>query len=508
MPSESRLLSTSLAVAAYFAVAGLLIHVVTNGGYGYFRDELYMLDCGEHLAWGYVDHAPLIGLIAKLSRTLFGESLDGLRLLPALAGALTILLTGLIARELGAGRWGVALASLCSLVAPPYLIFGTLLTMNVFEPLFWMGCVYVLVLAIKRDDPKLLLWFGVLAGVGLENKHSMLFFGFALVAGLLLTSERRLLASRWMWIAGAIALALFLPNLIWQIQHQWPTLEDLANVRRTHKNIELTPLAYVGQQVLMMLPASALVWGAGLWFLLFHREAKRYRALGWAFLVVLGVMLVLHGKNYYLAPAYPMLFAAGGVFWERLTARLWLRIALPAVVAVMGALAAPMALPILSPENLVRYEEALGAQPPKTEVGHVGRLPQHFGDMFGWEDMVRTVAGVYHRLPPEERAKAAILTGNFGEAGAIDLFGPRYGLPKAISGHQTYYLWGPRQYTGEVVILLQWPRRAAERHFTSVEDGPFVGHPWGMAEENYTILIGRGMKQPLAQFWPRLKHWN
>lgn len=484
------------------------MHLFTNGRYGYFRDELYMLACGEHLAWGYVDHAPLIALIARLSRAAFGDSLHGIRLLPALASAAKILLTGLIARELGARRFGVTLACLCVLVAPIYLGIDTILTMNAFEPLFWMGCAYLLLLAIKQDRPQWFLWFGIVAGVGLENKHSMLFFGFALVAGLLLTPERRLMASRWFWIGGVLAAALFLPNILWQISHHWPTLEDLNNVRVTHKDVELGPLAFLAQQVFIMLPISVIVWGAGLWYFLFDGEGKRYRALGFAYLILLALMIALHGKNYYMAPAYPMLFAAGGVFWEQTLHSRVLRTALAAAVLLMGIVAAPLFLPVLPVDTFLRYEHALGVAPPKTEVAHSGPLPQLFGDMFGWEEMVATVAQVYHALPPAERARAAIFAGNYGEAGAIDLFGPRYGLPKAISTHQTYYLWGPRGYTGDVMILLQWSEKSARRYFRSVEAGPVLNNPYAMGEEHYTIFIGRGLKQPLVQLWPQWKHWN
>lgn len=297
-PTEGRSAS-ALTIAIYFALADLLIHFLTNGRYGYFRDELYFLACGDHLDWGYVDFAPLIAWIAKLSRTLLGDSLPAIRFFPALAGALKILLTGLIARELGGQRLAVALACLCVLIAPIYLGLDSLLTMNAFEPLFWMGCAYVLILVFKREHPKRLIWFGLLAGIGLQNKHSMLLFGFALVVGLLLTPERRLFANKWIWIAGAMALALFLPNLIWQQQHHWPTLEVLSNVKRMHKNVELAPLAFVGQQVLLLLPTSAPVWLAGLWFFFFDRIGKRYRALGWAFVMVFALMMVLKGKNYY-----------------------------------------------------------------------------------------------------------------------------------------------------------------------------------------------------------------
>jgi len=505
-------IASSLAVAFYFAGAILLAHLLTKGRYGYFRDELYFLACGEHLAWGYVDCAPSIALVAWLSRALFGDSLHAIRFFPAVASAATVLLTGLIARELGGKRFAVALACSCMLVPSVNLIIGSMLTMNVFEPLFWMGCAYCTLLVIKRENPKYFLWFGVLAGLGLENKHSMIFFGFALVAGLLLTCDRRYFADQWIWIAGAIALVIFLPNLIWQYQHNWPTLEDLSNVKRMHKNVELPPLPFLGQQIMMMLPTTLPVWGAGLWFFFFDRNGRRYRALGWAFVIVLSVMMVLKGKDYYLAPAYPMLFAAGGVFWERgleVWRRIrWLKVALPLVIALSGAVVLPLGLPILPVESFLRYVEMLGMQPVKREVGHVGVLPQYYGDRFGWPEMVATVAKIYHGLPPEERAKAAILAGNYGEAGAIDFFGPRLGLPKAISGHQTYYFWGPREYAGEVLILLQYNRERVGSHCQSVEDAAVLTPPYAMAEEHYTILICRGLKQPLQELWPRLKHWN
>jgi hypothetical protein len=502
----------SIGIAVSFAIAALVIHVLTNGRYGYFRDELYFLAASDHLAWGYVDFAPLIALMTRIGRALFGDSLQAIRFFPSLAGAFKVFLTGLIAHELGGRRFAIALACLCSLVAPVFLGNDYKLSMNAYEALFWMGSVYVLILAIKRNQPKRLVWLGVLAGLGLENKHSMAFFGFALVVGLLLTSQRRLFASKWMWIAGAIALLLFLPNLIWQYQHDWPTLEDLSNVRRTHKNVELPPLAFLTQQVMMLSPASVIVWVAGIFLFFFAARGRRFRALGWTYVVFLAVMMVLKAKNYYLAPIYPMLFAAGGVMWEELASRTprlaWAKPALLLVVAAFGAITAPFAIPILSVDGFLRYQERLGVRPEKTEVGHVGVLPQHYGDQFGWPEMVATVARIYHSLPPEEQARTAILAGNYGEAGAIDFFGPRYGLPKAISGHQNYYFWGPRHYTGESLILLQWSQKWAERACTSVQEEATLDPPYAMQEEHYTIYLCRGLKIPMPEFWRRIKHWN
>src|SRR5215204_580613 len=223
-------------------------------------------------------------------------------------------------------------------------------------------------------------------------------------------------------------------------------------------------------------------------------------------------MIVLKAKNYYLVPIYPMLFAAGGVYWENLETRFRFgRLAVFAysvIVFAVGLVFLPVAVPILPPDKFIAYQDALGIAPPKTEVGHRGLLPQHFGDRFGWEEMTQKVAAVYNSLPPEERSKAAIYTSNYGEAGAIDHFGGQYGLPKAISGHQSYYLWGPREYDGSVIVVLGDKKEDAEKSCASVEERDAVFHQYAMAEERFTILICRGLKAPLSEFWPSVKHWN
>ena len=491
-----------------WALGGLAvaIQMLTNGRYGYFRDELYYLAAGDHLAFGYVDFAPLIAWITRASRFALGDSLHAIRVVPALAFGGEVVLTGVIARQLGGGRWAELLSCLSVLLCPVALVNGGRLSMNPLEPLFWMGCVCILLEAIRSERPKLLLWCGVLAGLGLENKHSTVFFLGALAVGLLAAPERRLLATRWFWMAMAIAFLLALPNAVWQYAHHFPTLEDLRHVKELHKNVELAPLPFLVQQIMMLLPVSALVWVAGLGFLLVRR-----RALGVTYLALLAVMMALKAKDYYLAPIYPMLFAAGGVLWERWKSRRgfgWIGVALPAVIVALGIVATPLVLPILPAERIGPYMQALGVPMTRTETGMKGRLPQYFGDEFGWPEMVEAVASVYNALPPAERAKTAILAGNYGEAGAIDFFGPRYGLPKAISGHQNYYYWGPRQYTGESLILLEWSRARAERWCRNVETGPAIAPYYGMGWEFYSVLTCHGFKKPLAEAWPELKFWN
>jgi 4-amino-4-deoxy-L-arabinose transferase-like glycosyltransferase len=494
-----------------FAATAFLIHLATDGRYGYFRDELYFLDAARHLDWGYVDFAPLTAWLLRLNGSAFGDSLHALRLLPAISAAVKIILTSLIAIELGADMYGIALACLCVLAAPVYLVIDNQFAANTFEPLFWMGCVYVLMLAIKSDRPRILIWFGLLAGLGLENKISMLFFCAAIFIGVLLTSTRTLVRSPWVIGAMLIAATIFLPTLLWQSHRDWPTLQMLANVRRRHQSEDLSALQFVGHQLMMLGPASAVVWIPGLWFLL--RGEAGPRVFGFAYVVLLAIMTRLGAKDYYLAPMYPLLFAAGGAFWSgifvRDSASRWFRYAIPSLIVIGGLLAAPLALPLLSPENLVRYEEALGLNNPRSQTGQEGVLPEHFGDEFGWPEMAAAVARVYHRLSPEDREKAAIFAKNYGEAGAIDFFGPPLGLPPAISGHQNYWYWGPRGYTGEVIIALQYSREELlNMGCASVEDGPVANHPYSMAEEHFQITICRGLRPPLPRQWPGLKRWN
>src|ERR1039457_6228379 len=311
----------------------LLLHIFTSlRHYGYFRDELYYLDMGRHLDWGYVDAAPLVAVYAKVA-LLMGGSLAALRIIPALAGAALVAITMLLARELGGNRYAQFLAGLCILLCPAVLVMSGLMTMNAFEPLFWTGCILVVARIVRTGDSRLWLWFGVLAGLGLENKHSTLFLGFAVTVAMLLTHRRREFAKPWIWIAGAIALALFLPNIIWQVRHHFPTLEDLENVRREGKNVVLGPLAFFKEQIIDMHPILLLVWLPGLiWFL----RDRRWRVLGLTFVVFFVTMEAAHAKNYYVFPIYPMLFAAGAVAIEQWLENraTWTRAAVVAVVVL------------------------------------------------------------------------------------------------------------------------------------------------------------------------------
>jgi Dolichyl-phosphate-mannose-protein mannosyltransferase len=492
------------------AAANLLFHLLIANRYGIFRDELYYLACAEHLDAGYVDQPPLIAFIAWIARHLFGESLIGLRFLPALAGAATVWLTGKLARELDGGAFAQALAALAAFAAPVFLLMHHWLTMNAFEPLVWLACAWCIVRAINRNEPRYWLWFGVLIGVGLENKYSTAFFAFAVVAALLLTTQRRFLANRWIWIGGLCSLLIFLPNLIWLWRHNFPFLELMHNIRSGHRDIVRGPVDFVIDQAKMMNPILFPLWAGGLGWLFLSRQGGRFRILGWIYVALLIVFIVLKGKNYYLAAAYPMLFAAGAVAFENLSrSRIrWSRPVYLAAVVLVSCVLAPLAVPVLSAENYIRYQKAIGVEPPKAENQRTGPLPQHFADEFGWEEMAREVARVYNALPPEQRAKTAIFANGYGQGGAIDFFGKKYGLPKAIGNHQNYWLWGPRGYTGESVIVLGSDGTGDREHFATVEVVGRTSHPCARRDEHFDIFLCRDLNMTLQALWPKAKKWN
>lgn len=482
-------------------VLKLALHLAFAGRYGIFRDELYYLACGEHLAWGYVDQPPLIAAIAAFERALFGESLLGLRLLPALAGAGVVLLAGVIARDLGGGRAARLFAQLAALISPLYLTIHHFLSMNVFEHLFWALAAWGVVRIVRDARPRLWPWVGLAIGVGLENKHSIAFLAVALVVGLAATRERRLLWSGWFLLAAAIAAALAAPHAIWQWQHGFPMLELLRN-GQLHKNAPFSPLGFVLAQLLENHPLNAPVWlGGWIWL-----ARSRFRALAIAYVALLAMMIALRAKGYYLAPIYTLLYAAGGVAIERVVRRAWLRVGIAVLMLAGGALTLPYAVPVLSEESFIAYAKAVKLVPPPTERHEMGPLPQLYADMHGWPEMVAKVAEVYHALPPEDRARAAIFTSNYGEAGAIDFFGPKLGLPKAISGHNAYWMWGPRGASGEVLIVVGESREDVEQGFAEVTEAARVHHPYAMPYENAEpIFVGRRPRAPVAEMWARAK---
>ncbi len=501
---------SNTALLVYLALAKVVLHFATNGNYGFFRDELYYIACSDHLAWGYVDHPPLsIGVLAA-TRALLGDSIFAIRLPVVLVGALCVVLSGLLARALGGGRSAQWLAALAYLIMGSTLAMSSFFSMNAFDLFFWLACMLIAAQLLRRGDTRWWLALGAVAGFGILNKYSVGFCLFGLVAGMLLTSSRRYLFSGWTIAGGAVAAVICLPHALWQVAYGFPTAEFIRNAT-LYKIVPLPPAAFLGAQVIQSNPFTAPFWLAGLAYLLFAPSMRRFRALGLMYLVVLAVFVFQQVKPYYLAPAYPVLMAAGGLAVERVARRRswrWLPAACAIWLGLGGVLVAPLAVPVLAPATYVRYAELVGIQAPREERSAAAELPQILADRFGWQNMVATIARVYDSLPSRDRARAAVLTGNYGEAAAVDFFGGRYGLPKAISGHNSYWLWGPGNAGGDVVISVGTPKAELEKEFASVEQAATIVSPYAMPlETNLPVYVCRGLEAPMGEAWRRIKRF-
>ncbi|HTO91502.1 MAG TPA: glycosyltransferase family 39 protein [Candidatus Sulfotelmatobacter sp.] len=496
---------------ALLALAKLALHAPAVTQYGYFRDELYYLACAHHLAWGYVDQPPLsIGVLA-LSTKLLGTSLVALRVVPALAGALTVVIAGLIARELGGGKFAQALAAIGALASPIYLAIDHYYSMNALDLLLWALAAWQLLRALRAGDAlKPWLLFGVVVGLGLLNKLSMLWFAGGVGVGLLLTAHRVRLRSLGPWLAALVAGLIFVPHVFWQMQNGWPTREFVHNAV-AHKMVKLEIVKFLIDQIVDMNPLSAPVWLAGLVAAFTAVWARGARAFGWIFVAVLAI-LIANGsaRSEYLAPAYPMLLGLGAVAVERAsTTRRWMRVAVLALPVVGLAPLLPLSIPILPVERFIAYQKALGLAPATEERHAMGSLPQHYADMFGWQEMAAGVARGFATLTPDERKHCVVYGQNYGEAGAIDFFGSRYGLPRAISGHNSYWFWPPTADEVHVVLIIGGNPEDHARTFDSVEPVATIANPYGMPyERDLTVYACRGIKVPLALAWSRSKHYD
>jgi len=499
--------STTLLIVA-FGLATFVLHIATAGSYGYQRDELYFLSCAKHLAWGYVDQPPLIALIAEFASTVFGDSLYALRLLPALAAAATVVLTGRLTHRLGGGLAAQTLAMLGIALAPFYLAIGNLLTMNAFEPLLWLGAVYAFLEAAESD--RLAAWtsLGAIAGLGLINKYSMFFFLGACIVAIALTPSRRALLRPGFGLSVGIALAIVTPTLVWQARHGWPQLEVLHNAA-SGKNVSVGPAAFYLQQVLMMNPLAAPVWVAGLIALVRARADTPLRWYAIAYAVLSVVYVALGAKVYYLAPIYPVLFAAGARALEpRLLAMRYATTAYALVLFAGGLVIAPQAFPLLPLPAFLAYERVFDVRGIKMEKHPEGRVPQHFADQLGWQTLASTVATAYERLTPSERSQAVVLTQDYGQASAVDFFGPKFNLPRAISGHNNYYLYGTRGASGSVVLAIGIDRARLRQEFRRIDRVATYHDDYVLPDFNdLAVYKCTGPIRPLAAWWPSQKRY-
>jgi 4-amino-4-deoxy-L-arabinose transferase-like glycosyltransferase len=499
-------------LTAWRAVAGLAalklgLHLAVNAAtpYGLHRDELLYLAMGRHLRLWTMDFPPAIALLANAVRATLGDALWAVRMVPALAGTALLVMAALAARELGGGRWAQVIAALGVLGSPLFLRSANLFQPVVLDQLAWTVALFALMRLCRQPTPGRWTLVGTALGLGLLTKFSAAFAGLALLLGLL-TSRRAWLRSPWPWTAALLALALGSPSLVGQIRLDFPVLAQMDDLQRSQLD-RVTPLGFLLGQ--MLWGPATLVGLAGLGGLLFDPALRAFRVVGWTCAYAFLILIALHGKSYYIGPVYPVLLGAGAVELERVRhLRLGpaLRWGTATALLLFMALILPLGVPILPPAAMARYAVAIGAGAAlRTNTGEAGRLPQDYADMIGWEEQVRAVAAVYRALPPADRSRTVLVAANYGEAGALDFFGPRYGLPPVVSPAGSFWFFGPGERPGEVVVTIGAERTELEPLFGAVREAGRVHSPWSVDEErDLTIFVARVPRRTLQQAWPSL----
>jgi Dolichyl-phosphate-mannose-protein mannosyltransferase len=487
--------------------ATALLHLAVAGRYDIFRNELYFIVCGRHPAFGYFDQPPLVPLLAAATQ-LFGIHVWLLRIPAVIAAAALVPLSAEFAR-LFSNRTSVVLtAAIASAVTPAIAAITTTLTTTTFEPLAWTASAYFLARAVIADDRRALWWAGLIVGISMEAKYGIAMWLIGLCIGLLVTPARRIFAWRSCWIGLLIALLVTAPSLIWQTVHGWPFLALILHHHSTGTNLTGNPLAFEIRQIIDMNFLLAPLWIAGVIAPFAVEELKPARFLSIAFVVTTIVNVITGGKSYYLFAVYPTMFAVGAAAFRQVknwSIALWLGAA-TAVFVIM----APIALPLLNPPTLVRYMAWTHLKPRPVETAGIGApLTQVFSDELGWRELEKQVAAIYHSLPNSDQKRAAILATNYGDASAVDFYGRADGLPPVISGGNQYYLWGPGDYDGSTVILINARADRWGRLCQSLEFAGTFGVPYAMPyENNRPIFVCHGLRFNLNQAWPRFRRYE
>ena len=494
-------------LALGFGLLAFCLHALFAGRYDLFRDELYFIVCGQHPAFGYADQPPVVPLLAAGFYGL-GHSVWLTRLPATLAAGALAWLTVRFVRQQDGGAVAAVVAGLCAIIAPMMMGIPATFNTTAFEPLAWTLIAVLLARAALTGDGRALWLCGLVAGIDLEVKYALVFWCASLAVGLALTPQRRLLMRKDMWIGVAIAAVIAVPSLVWQAMNHFPFLELAAAAK--YKNADTPPVAFLLNQVLVMNPLLAPVWICGLVgpFVIARLKPVRFIAIGFVICVLL--VMLTHGKDYYLAACYPALFAVGAVAIEYWVGSIAGRIALAgwmAAAVVASALIAPFALPILSVPALKAYVEHSPIKLQAQEKGFKGTLlPQVFADQLGWHDFTRQVGEAWQKIPADERAQTSVKVDNYGEAAALDLYGKPYGLPPTLSGHNQYYLWGPRgQNPVNALVVQDHPERLAPycRQMTILA---VTASPDAMAYENGKVIAYcKGLKMTIQAIWPSVK---
>jgi hypothetical protein len=495
---------SDLGVLVLFAIIRVILHCLTNGQYGFHRDELQTLDDARHMDWGFVAYPPITPLIARLALTLFGTSLIGFRFFAAVAVSAAMVTAGLITRELGGARREQILTAIAVSISPVSLAQGAVLQYVSFDYVWGVLLTYFLVRLLKSGDPRCWLAIGAALGLGMETRYTMGFLALGVVAGTLLTDARRYLTRRWLWLGAAVSILIFAPNLIWQATHHFISLDFLSHIHVRDVAHGRAKGFLLGQPLLCINLVTVPLAILGLWFYLIREEGRRYRFLGWMFIVTFALFYFAQARFYYTAPLYPVLIAAGSVLWGK-----WIDGLRPAWskfvqgIEWLGLFAGGIAFALL----------VVPVAPIGSRVWNVtSKLHDQFREEVGWEDLAQTVANVLDSLPPGERAQTGILTGNYGEAGALNLYGPPLGLPHAMSGTNSFWYRGYDQRQPQTVILVGFDLDEGNELFRSCSASAKNTNRVGVINEESgdhpDILLCRDLRQPWPAFWEQFHRFG
>lgn len=486
----------------------LLVHLYTNlaAGYGIFRDEFYYWACTNHLAAGYVDQPPLSIYLLAFSRLIFGDSQFAMRLFPAIVSALTVYYTGLLTVRIGGGLTAVTIACITLAFSPIFLAMNTIYSMNSFDYFFWILAAYLVIRIIQEDKHSLWITLGIVIGLGMLNKISMGWFGAGLFAGMVFTPLRAKLKTPWPYLAALIALVIFSPFIIWNLTHNFAHLEFIRNASQ-FKYSTLTPLDFMSGQLILPGPLAILVWLPGLIFLLVSPTVKKYRVTGIIFLTTFLILIInWHSKAEYLAPAYPMVYAGGGLFIERIISRKkyeWIKYGVTALIVISGLIIMPLALPILPVETFISYSNFLGISRSNSEHKELAELPQFYADMFGWEELASAVSKVYESLPDQEKKVTVVFALNYGEAGALEYYSSQYKLPPVVCPHNSYWYWADPDTSRIKTVIITGGN--IEQHKSACRDVTLAAihkTKYSMPyENNLPIYICRNIYRSLKEIW-------
>ena len=500
----SKIRSSDAAILVLIALTSILLRTAANGQYGFHRDELLTINNARHLDWGYVVYPPITAFLARVDLELFGTSVRGFRFFAAVAQGLALLLTGLAARELGGRREAQIVAALSAMIGGVTLVHGSFLSYSSFDFPCWILVAYFLIRLLKSEDPRWWLAIGASIGIGMMAKYSMAFFVLGVLGGFLLTPARRYLRSPWLWCGVAVALLIMLPNVVWQVRHHFISLEYLKNIHHRDIGRGWTDYFLLNQFWKAANPATVPLWCAGLWYLFATEQGKRYRMLGWMYVVPLLAFMVARGRDYYLSPAYPMLFAAGAVWGEQWVSNLPPHSALIArgivwrTLAIAGVIGVALTVPI-APLNSAWWRVANASNGV-------------FDSEVGWPDMVAEVAKVRDSLTSEERASLGVLAGDEGQAGAVNLYGLAFGLPTAISGMNSNWSRGYGNPAPETVIVLGEHREFLDQNFESCSLAGRLTNRYGISNGSVAgwdeVFVCHHLRQPWPQFWAHFQYYG